>query len=368
MRIGILTLPLHTNYGGILQAYALQTVLERMGHEVRVLQKNPFMKEPCFATYVKRIFQKYIFGKDVIINKERRNNRFVRENRQLTNIFIAHHIHTHTINSLNQLCELDYNAFVVGSDQVWRQDYFKSAWDTSIENAFLAFAYKWDVLRLAYAISWGNNELDYSNEEIRNCKKLVQLFHSVSVRERSGIDVCSKIFGISAMHVLDPVMLLTTSDYEKLLDNNNIESKGTVFCYFLDANQNKRNMGNAVGINLGLPVSYCLDVSERVHPPVEKFLQSIKEAEYILTDSFHGCVFSILFHKPFSVVTNEERGNDRIKSLLSMFKLTDRLVESRQSITDDLIHAPINFDSTEMLLTRYRENSFEFLNKALATI
>ena len=147
MRIGILTLPLRTNYGGILQAYALQTVLERMGHEVSVITTPNKAKLPVWKwpySYPKRMIRKYILGRNEHVFFESYYNRVYPIVGQHTLQFIDKYIHYFEVGKLLDLKENNFDAFVVGSDQVWRPMYYP----TKIENAYLDFARDWNDKRL----------------------------------------------------------------------------------------------------------------------------------------------------------------------------------------------------------------------------
>ena len=159
MRIAIVTLPLHTNYGGLLQAYALRTCLTRMGHEVTVLDLKDKMPGPSLVkapfVYARRMLNVLIKGESAPeVLRERRFRfelPFVGAN---TAVFIDKYISPRLIDSFGEISHNDYDAFVVGSDQVWRPRYFPG-----VENAFLSFTKDWDVKRVAYAASFGTSEL-----------------------------------------------------------------------------------------------------------------------------------------------------------------------------------------------------------------
>ena len=200
MKIGILSLVLHTNYGGILQTYALQTILKRMQHDVRIIympirenEHKPFM----FLRYMKRGFYKYILKKEVSIFYERRKNRLRIILESNTSRFIQKHINTFQINTFDDIKPTDFDCFVVGSDQVWRPKYFKQQYRTGIENAFLSFAKNWNVNRISYAASFGTDVWEYTEEETKCCKELIKLFNNVSVREISGVSLCKNKLGIN---------------------------------------------------------------------------------------------------------------------------------------------------------------------------
>lgn len=359
MKIGILTLPLHTNYGGILQAYALQTVLERMGHEVVVIDTPNVKAMPSFLIVGKRI-TKRVLGKRVEIFLERRHNREYPIISQYTQPFIDKYIHRKVVNSPDELQESDFDAIVVGSDQVWRPKYYGK-----IENAYLAFAKSWQIKRIAYAASYGTDEWEYTPEQTKRCGELLKKFDAVSVREASGVELCKAHFGVESLHVLDPTMLLDKEDYICLIEAAGTpKSKGALLNYVLDETPAKCALIEKIAKDKGL-VPFRVNsrvenrtapLEERIQPPVEEWLRGFYDAEFVVTDSFHACVFSILFGKPFVVVGNKERGMARFDSLLKMFGLEDRLVCN----IEDYYHVgEMMYD--EGKLQEKRERSKEFL-------
>lgn len=376
MKIGILTLPLHVNYGGILQAYALQTVLERMGYEVEVIT-TPLVKAKVsflhkIIAYPKRFLLKYLLGhKNVIIYYESRLNESNKLIQRYTKVFIQKYIHQHKVNRLADLKEQDFDAIVVGSDQVWRKTYFTNSTAESLENAFMQFSKGWNVKRVAYAPSFGTDTWEYSSKETALCASLAKCFDALSVREKSAVRLCKQYLGTEACHVLDPTMLLDVQDYVSLIDcNHTPHSKGNMHCYILDVSVEKSKLIDYIARERHLVPffvgadTYNLQVSEseRIQPPVEQWLQAFREAEYVVTDSFHACVFSILFRKPFIVYGNKERGMARFHSLLSLFGLENRLVtglEEYKQLPD------IDHDAVYEKLHIMRSTSFDFLQNAL---
>lgn len=371
MRIGILTLPLHTNYGGILQAYALQTILERMGHEVWVIHKNPRLKEPEFWEYIRRYCQKIFLGKRIFIKGEKWSNKVSPILSKKTGIFIKNHIQCHTIESFSQLEENDFNAIIVGSDQVWRKEYFVEAWREKETNAFLGFTENWDIQRLVYAASFGTNEWGFSEKYSVDISRLIKKFNAVSVREKNGVEICKKYLNVEALHLLDPTMLLDSNDYMELINDYDLSSQSdNLFCYILDDSKEKQNIINMVSATRDLTPSqmyFPTEYSDATQcwpvPPVEQFIKGIMNAKFVVTDSFHGCVFSIIFGRPFIAIVNKKRGAARMESLLQMFNLEDHLIcdvleyQSKGSyeISDHVRNA----------LESYRKESVEFLKRNL---
>lgn len=369
MKIGILTLPLHTNYGGILQAYALQTVLERMGHEVCLIEKKrkpirlPLWKAPL--VYGKRILRN-ASGHPFPIFYEQKINREEPFVRQYTDEFIHKYIKRRTVNDFSDIKEGDFDAIVVGSDQVWRGKYFKNR----IEHAYLDFCEGWNVKRIAYAASFGTDGWEYTPEQTKRCGELLKRFDAVSVREDSGVDLCHIYFGVEAQHVLDPTMLLTKEDYIQLFEKANTpKSKGTLLNYILDETPEKETLINEIAKEKNLRPFRVnskvedpkVSLQERIQPPVEQWLRGFYDAEFVVTDSFHACVFSILFNKPFVVVGNAQRGMARLASLLYAMQLQNCLIPEDAKFTT----VNIDYKKVNYLLDNRRYDSFQYLSSTL---
>lgn len=209
MRIAILTLPLHTNYGGILQAYALQTVLERMGHTVMVIFCRNIPRYYIYLSNLKtavlrvlgnrnRKWKTYGKDKDAPVTYN-----FFREKINLTQP--VYNVKSFLINKYR------IDGIVVGSDQVWRPPYVRN-----IYTYYLNFAKKYPVKKIAYATSFGTSEWEYTKKEELKCSSLIPKFDKVTVREKEGITLCKEHFGIDASLVLDPTLLLEIEDYNEL--------------------------------------------------------------------------------------------------------------------------------------------------------
>lgn len=370
MRIGILTLPLHTNYGGILQAYALQTVLERMGHNVCLIEKKrqplrlPLWKAPL--SYGKRII-KNLTGHPYPICFEQKINREEPLVRQNTDKFVNKYIKRRFVGDFSDIGKDDFDAIVVGSDQVWRPKYFIDG----IENAYLTFAKEWNIKRIAYAASFGTDKWEYSSERTTSCGRLLKNFDAVSVRESSAVTLCREHFGVDVKRVLDPTMLLSTNDYMNLFDANGTpKSNGNLLCYIIDETPEKMSFVNKIALERGL-VSFRVNskvenliapLQERIQPPVEQWLRGFYDADFVVTDSFHACVFSILFNKPFFVLGNEKRGLSRFSSLLGMFGMENLLVTNK-----DLNEKQNGIDWARVmsLLAEEKKKAINFLNENL---
>lgn len=371
MKVGILTLPLYTNYGGILQAYAMMNVLKKMGHEVWLIDK---IKSPDLEysqmplEYTKRIIKKYFL--------RRPNTHIFREKyaryefgvlSQFTEPFIEKHIPLRIfVLSPDDLEKNQFDAIIVGSDQIWRPKYYPK-----IENAFLNFTLGWDLKRISYAPSFGTDDWEYSAKQTKQCAELLKKFDAVSVRETSGVQLCSEKFGVDATHVLDPTMLVKVEDYIAIIENVQ-KSDGSLLTYILDRTPEKDAVVNVIKERNGYK-SFQVNsetedknasLEDRIAPPIERWLRGFYDAEFVITDSFHACVFSIIFNKPFIVYGNENRGLARFKSLLSIFGLENRLISStKKSI--EVLENPINWGKVNEILHERRLSSLGFLENSL---
>lgn len=344
MKIAILTLPLHSNYGGVIQNYALQTVLERMGHEVYTINLNMpkakmnLVKAPLSIS--KRIIKKLLGRKDGIILLEKKLNqdkliieqhvrRFINDNIHLTKPFYSKE-------DLKEINDMGFDAIVVGSDQVWRIPYAYP----DIQTYFLDFITNNKIKKIAYSASFGTDEIEFSEKEIKDCGELIKSFDFISVREDAGLDLINNKYKWECknkpIQTLDPTMLLSKEDYMELSSGYENQQDGELFYYILDMTGDKRKVLEQLSKDLGYkPFTvrakngmWYDDPHERIVPPLELWLQAFNKAKYVFTDSFHGCVFSIIFNKDFIVYGNESRGMSRFTSLLYLFKLNDRIISS----------------------------------------
>lgn len=383
MRICILTQPLGHNYGGLLQAYALQTVLKRMGHEVWTEdRRNNNLR---FVLRVKKIIREILtFMLGRVSSRFRKvyypTQRHWDVIRQHTNSFVRQYLTVTdpVLSSDKQLLKrYAFEAYVVGSDQVWRPMY-----SPCLTNYFLDFTKNDIVKRIAYAASFGTDEWEYTRNQTKKCSRLVQRFDAVSVRETSGVVLCEKYLHIRAVQVLDPTLLLDKEDYINLIGNDissELKLKGNgVYTYILDESPEKTQIIQIVlnTLNLGsfsvMPQSNFYKVgpesiNQCIYAPVSMWIEGFKKAEFVVTDSFHGTVFSILFNKPFVVIANRNRGVDRFVSLLKMVGLENRLLFSPTDLTEELITTPIDFSKVNALIVSERMKSMKFLYEYLKT-
>lgn len=375
MKIGILTQPLKNNYGGLLQNYALQTVLKRMGHEVITIDRKRYISlKDKFIIIFKRVVLRCLLNrKDIYpiipywINK--RDFRTISKN---TNSFIKENIYvTEEITSnrgMKRLNKYNLDAYIVGSDQVWRPLY-----SPNLPTYFLDFLENNNRLKkISYAASLGTDKWELSRKETKMAIKLIKQFDAVSVREESAISLIRDYLGLDAVHVLDPTMLLTALDYKELIKTHNTKhSQGDLFVYILDETIEIQPIVNRISNDKNLTPFRIMpdempssEIDKCIFPPVYQWIRSFIDAEFVITDSFHGTVFSIIFGKPFVVIPNKSRGNSRFISLLNILGLNSLMVNTVEEITNE-IYEPIDYESIRSVLVEWRTKSISFINDNL---
>ena len=342
MKIGLLSLPVSHNYGHVLQIFALYRVLSDLGHEPILLNRRwNNISEPSLMTSIKR----FVYQEGICYHF----TSFIRNNLNVSKEVRG----TQQLKDLSK--KLGLEAIIVGSDQVWRIESTRGA-DL---NFFLDFAE--GEKKISYAASFGTDS--WSGSSIESCmvKNLLSRFDSVSVREQSGVSLCKEVFGIQAKCVLDPTLLLDRSIYQSL--GLKVKSKATLATYILDSSDSKIEFIEKVASKLALKTN-CLYKGDKLlttYLSVRKWLSSIMCADYVIVDSFHGMVFSIIFEKQFIVICNKKRGATRFISLLSQLGLEDRMIEDCNMDIDGLLSRVIDYKKVNVRLQALRCDSYAYL-------
>lgn len=376
MKIGILTQPLRTNYGGLLQNYALQQILIRAGFEAETIDWD----EP--EGFRQSLYRIKIRARHALFPGRwpepiyRPSADEIAAIRRNTSYFVNKYIrHTEALTSGNMFAKQakrgGYEAYVVGSDQCWRPCY-----NYYLPAMFLDFARDKKVRRIAYAASFGTDKWEFSPQQTDICALLAKKFDLITVREDSGAGLCKRYLGADATHVLDPTMLLAKEDYIRLCEaENEPRAEGTLFHYILDPDDRKTSFVGKVAAETGLKAFQVMPkrfignhtredmkcrIGDFVFPRVTAWLRAFMDAEMTIVDSFHGAVFSIIFNKPFWVIGNEKRGMARFTSLLKMFHLEDRLIDESELGNLDF-HKAIDWNEVNSILEEKRRASKELL-------
>ena len=368
MKIAILTQPLHNNYGGLLQAYALQHYLGTLGHDAITVDFTTQRKPRLWGikSITLKAFQKYILQNSIasILPPSDKYKRMVGQH---TKRFAAKNIRTtqpiYSLKEFSYIKQYQFDAYVVGSDQVWRP-----AYSPGIPAFFLSFLNEADkAKRIAYASSFAVDHCEeFTPAELKEYASLLSRFDAVGVREDSAVELCWKNFGVTAEQVSDPTLLLDKSVYSQLVLQDNVPAnKGDMMVYVLDKSPEKQQIIKKVADELGLTPYTVMPGIDGIYPPVTQWLRGFMDAKYVVTDSFHGVAFSIIFNKPFIAIGNQDRGLARFTSILKMFDLESRLVFDPAEITSLLINDPIDFHHINKLKEVHQKRAKVFLASAL---
>lgn len=363
--VGILTLPLHNNFGGILQAYALQHFLKKKGFNAFLIDRQ--YDENWFLNLkysIKRITNKKKF-------KSKKQKQLINANpTKFINTYILPK--TEKITSNQELTKIinthNFDAIVVGSDQVWRLEY---SGDLKY-NMFLNFVQNTKTLKISYAASFGIDQWKHAEDVTFEIKNLLKNFDAISVREDTGVALCKDIFDVNAIQHIDPTMLLNKNEYIELVEKENEpQSAGDILVYMLDTTGDRQLVINEIEGELKGKTfiankkdsNFEFDLQDAIYPTITSWLKGFIDAKYVIVDSFHGCVFSILFNKPFIAYGNKERGLTRFTSMLKLFGLESRLILDKEELTTDLIHAHIDWATVNKKLAALRTVSDNYLDK-----
>ena len=357
MRVGIVTQPLEMNYGGILQNWALQQVLQHLGHDPITIDAYERFSTPHYVFHYVRSKLMRACGKKYPM--PRRYHGAMRN--ETMGQFIEQHINKTEVMwryKRGVVKRYGLDAIVVGSDQVWRAVYSPD----HIEDLYLRFTAGMPIKRVAYAASFGIDEWEYTPQQTAACAKLAQQMDAISVREASGVDLCREYLGVDAQCVLDPTLLLNASEYDEIIDHEWDSSEPYLAVYCLDHNSAKEKFFSQLAADRGLKVRY-FSAGWKSHFTIQQWLAIFSNASFVVTDSFHGTVFSILFGKEFYNLCSPWRGLERVASLLKALGLEQRLLSDSHPVEPD--ETKIDWQDVTARLEGMRRKSIDFLDGAL---
>ncbi len=376
MRILTRTFPpsSNPNYGGILQAWALQQALGDLGHESyvdstrsnrpHVLQRTleraaratlaPFanagLPVPGRGGLAKRIVDEPLLG-------------FAHENIREVAVYIGG-------GQVDRQLVDSFDGYVVGSDQVWRPQYVDVA------------SYLLDFLppdntkpRVAYAASFGRaDDAEYSTDLRATTAPLAARFDQISTREQSGVTLAKTLWEVDAQQMPDPTLLLDRVRYEQLMPRRS--GSGRVATYLLDSSSTRLDIAKAVGEAFEAPVHMLIPAEApsmrklRQEPQryqklsIGSWLEHLQSSAAVVTDSFHGMVFAIIFNRPFVVIPNEKRGRARFDDLLGSLGLQDQLVTTATAARH-AVAREIDWSEVNTVLKHSRSRGINFLRESL---
>ena len=348
MKIGIVTFQRAHNYGALLQAYAMQTFLRKQGYEAYLVD----YRSQAIEEQYKLFSYKFYLGVGIkapahFIN--RTLTFFLRRGRRKNfQLFMD--------SFLNIKDDKNCNAFIFGSDQIWNPS-VTGGFD---ENYWGGIYPETEAYRIAYAPSLEAGALDAYSEKVSNALKR---FAAISVRELDMIDVLNKYTEKEIKLVCDPTFLISQESYEKLMKPLHVKGE---FVAIYQVNRNKLTYQvakhlaeryNLQIVELGQNTSFLHPGRYKNTAGPSEFVWIIKNAKYVVTSSFHGTALSIIMKKQF-FVTTMGKGEKRMKNLLNIAGLSDRLISSVDS-SDNL--NPIDYNNSLGTLDRYIYSSQEFL-------
>lgn len=370
-KIGLITLPLIDNYGGIIQLAALNSFLEGQGHKVFHLNKR-FNVSPV-KQYARKLFKwnplYFIFD----FKNHAKKYRYIKNLNDFIDIELQNS--TKDIFSSKQLTEkvdeLDLDAVIVGSDQVWRMLYINE----NYKDYFLGFVSSHNIKKISYAASFGTDTWE-TIDNIDSVKVLLNDFTAISVREDSGVLICKNTFEVKkdVCHVLDPTFLPDLSYYDAIIEREfNLKKKVELFNYVLDKSPKKLEIIKRIAQNLNLNIDAIylennlkdFSNNKNLKPSIGEWLYHFKNADFIITDSFHGTVFSIVFNKEFITIGNKSRGLSRFLSLLGALNLKKRFILEDSKNYLPIIKELIDYETVNKTINELKLDSISFLNKAL---
>ena len=385
-KVGIMSLYYHNyNFGGLLQAYALQNVIERKGYcceQICYRRSNATIKEKLINSFKSRPFLEtiYMISSEVIklIFKVLLGNimsRVCAERIKRFKEFEKSIPHSEIIVDKDSICKYHngYTTIITGSDQVWGRS-------VDIQNYCLSFADE-KINKVAYAASTGG--INFSDLQKKTFEKFLPKFSAISVRESSLAEKINQIINKQCDVVCDPVFLISKDEWSKILPKTHKKSP-YIFCYLLGSNMRHRRYAKKLAkrLNMSLYVFpyittnnfYFADfnfgnIRDYVSGPLE-FVSLLKDAEMVITDSFHATAFSLIFEKKFFVFprikkTDTFAGNNRLYDLLCELNMECNIVNNYDELLD-VINNQINYSGIRKQLDSKITRSHSWLNNVLA--
>lgn len=353
MKVGILTFHRACNYGAVLQCYALQETLKSMGHEVYIVDyRQPYIEEVYAVLNIKEIIKK-ISTPINLLRYFKHSIRRYRRKRHFSCINTLYHIDA----KYKSTIQANLDAYIIGSDQLWSL----YCLDGEKDDVYLGeFKHDSNAKIIGYAISTNHHSLETLKEEGLN--KYLKNFSALSMREKFAAEFIGNNFHVNADVCIDPTLLLNPKDWERLVDSK-WENEDYVLLYQLRHPKGKNyNLLREKSEDLARQIGgRVIEITDSVHS-VSDFVSLFKYAKYVVTTSFHGTVFSVIFNTPFYSVRLQDGHDERYVNLLSAIGLDSCCVD-----INFLPNAnPVVFNSTHDRILDIKKESLSFLEKALS--
>ena len=375
MRIGLVIFPFVPSHGSLLQTFAIYTKLKELGHDVTIINR----RKPSlgFSAVIRRSYanlKSKVKGdyKGPVFYWGNTPKAIMKELMPFINSYFGSDVVTvYSCEETKRFVDnYSFDAFVVGSDQVWRPKYVPDIYHYYLD--FLPVDYK--AKRIAFCPSFGTDDWEYSQEQTEKCKELLSRFDAVAVREKGGVNLCKSYLDQEVNHLLDPTILFPAPKYFDVFVSKSSHLKsGVASIYYLDFGEKKTTIVNNVCNSLCLTPDYINNriqdknarLRDRIAPSLNKWMEGFAQADFVVTDSFHATMFALYFNKPFITIINEQRGAARFRSLMEDLKLQDRLVSSPEAVTQNLIKEQIDWGRINDYFEKQRARSIQFLTNSL---
>lgn len=350
-KIGILTFHWATNYGAVLQAFALQEVLSQLGYDTYIINYKPSKYDNRFYKILKSKSYRSFNTKLIEFYKEKNIKKFRQKYLNLTNRYYSQ------LQLKKNPPKMDF--YITGSDQVWNT-YFTTKGEGNFTSVYYLNFGPPNIKRIGYAVSFGITRNDYPISLLKEVTPLLKEIDVISVRENSGADILNSLFNIESKLVCDPTLLLLGDFYVnrfRLARNKSNKSLDYIFSYILRKEQYK-SLLSTIFDKTKIPIHKSV-----IESP-EEWLNNIYNSSLIITNSYHGMVFSIIFKKQFIVVLEDGNAmNDRFITLLNYIGLENRIYypNLKESSLDEKIDSSIEWDIVDEKIECFRKVSKAYL-------
>lgn len=379
-KVGILNVQWTDNYGAVLLAYALQSVIESMGYCAEIIDYRPSAANEQ-SSLIKRIKKKIVQdGINGVVNrlfrkifrKQDNNVNFSSvEKHKKFELFRNNYLNRSIVyQAIHDGDNLDYDLYVVGSDVIWKPDRVLSF---ESEVYFLNFTVNYNCRRIAYAASIGTDDCERLSLIEEKMGGMLQKFDCVSVREKASLSFVQKLYGRPVQWCIDPTLLIGKDKYDVMLEKNGLNGaiqEHYIYLYLFENNQEAIKLANKYSKELNLPIICQCGMPDKINRLLEfskddgpiEFIGRIKNADFIITDSFHGTVFSVIYRKQF-VTLSRGKISIRMQDLLERLKLQERYVNNPANAEVDCLS--VDYATTEEIIKEWRNESVVWLKSAL---
>ena len=373
------------NFGSQLQVLATINQIEKLGYDTEIIRYKKKISLSLIMQNMPRLFNgQYINGliksnkknkllskyPEIVDNIKIRNNRFTKFANDnfinVSNFYYGWH-------SLKNAAKKNYDMFLCGSDQLWLP--------SNLESHFYTLEYAPNEKpKISYATSFGVGEIPWYQKN--RTKKYLNRLNHISTRELKGAEIINDLTGRDVQVVCDPTLLLTKEEWDKLIPNHTVVNEKYIFCYFLGENENHRLQAQKLAnqFNLKIVTIPFLDNYVEIDRSfgdyslydidTNDFVNLIRNAEFVLTDSFHGTIFSILNNKKFITFNrfdskSKNSRNSRIDSLFKVLNIQERRYNSKLELSEQIIK-DIDYGTVINNVESLRNDSINYLTNALA--